>query len=98
MSTPASPTPLTEDGDDLLLELRGFLTRMSSGPAAGTVFKTVFRNEHQFYVSLLLDWRSIDLSSAREKEGHFNYKNSLSASKRDIYLLNYPNRLNPNPQ
>jgi len=31
LSTPASPTPLTEDGDDLLLELRGFLSRISSG-------------------------------------------------------------------
>ena len=31
--------------------------------------------------SLLLDRRSIDLSGAREKEGHFHYKNFLRASK-----------------
>lgn len=36
LSTPASPTPLTEDGDDLLLELRGFLSRMSGGAGAAT--------------------------------------------------------------
>ena len=36
LSTPASPTPLTEDGDDLLLELRGFLSRMSNGVGAAT--------------------------------------------------------------
>ena len=30
---------------------------------------------------LLLDWRSIDLSGAQEKEGHFHYKNFLRASK-----------------
>ena len=32
-------------------------------------------------LSLLLDRRSIDLSGAREKEGHFHYKNFLRASK-----------------
>ena len=31
--------------------------------------------------SLLLDRRSIDLSGAQEKEGHFHYKNFLRASK-----------------
>ena len=31
--------------------------------------------------ALLLDRRSIDLSGAREKEGHFHYKNFLRASK-----------------
>ena len=31
--------------------------------------------------TLLLDWRSINLSGAREKEGHFYYKNFLRASK-----------------
>ena len=31
--------------------------------------------------SLLLDRRSIDLSGARENEGHFHYKNFLRASK-----------------
>ena len=36
LSTPASPTPLTEDGDELLLELRGFLSRMSNGVGAAT--------------------------------------------------------------
>ena len=36
LSTPASPTPLTEDGDDLLLELRGFLSRMSGGAGPAT--------------------------------------------------------------
>ena len=30
---------------------------------------------------LLLDRRSIDLSGAQEKEGHFRYKNFLRASK-----------------
>ena len=30
--------------------------------------------------SLLLDRRSIELSGAREKEGHFHYKNFLRAS------------------
>ena len=33
------------------------------------------------FPSLLLDRRSIDLSGAREKEGHFHYKNFLRASK-----------------
>ena len=32
-------------------------------------------------LSLLLDWRSIDLSGAWEKEGHLHYKNFLRASK-----------------
>ena len=32
-------------------------------------------------MTLLLDRRSIDLSGAREKEGHFHYKNFLRASK-----------------
>ena len=42
--------------------------------------------------ALLLDRRSIDLSGAREKEGHFHYKNFLSASKRYHmpYLLHHP--------
>ena len=31
--------------------------------------------------TLLLDRRSIDLSGAQEKEGHFHYKNFLRASK-----------------
>ena len=31
--------------------------------------------------SLLLDWRSIDLSGAQEKQGHFHYNNSLRASE-----------------
>ena len=31
--------------------------------------------------TLLLDRRSIDLNGAREKEGHFDYKNFLRASK-----------------
>ena len=31
--------------------------------------------------TLLLDWRSINLSGAQEKEGHFHYKNFLRASK-----------------
>ena len=31
--------------------------------------------------TLLLDRRSIDLSGARENEGHFHYKNFLRASK-----------------
>ena len=48
LSTPASPTPLTEDGDDLLLELRGFLTRMSSGPAAGTVLNRFYETNTHF--------------------------------------------------
>ena len=30
-------------------------------------------------VALLLDWRSIDLSGAREKEAHFHNKNFLRA-------------------
>ena len=30
LSTPASPTPETEDGDDLLLELRAFLASAST--------------------------------------------------------------------
>ena len=34
-----------------------------------------------FWATLLLDRRSIDLSGAREKEGHFHYKNFLRASK-----------------
>ena len=34
-----------------------------------------------FTLTLLLDERSIDLSGAREKEGHFHYKNFLRASK-----------------
>ena len=32
-------------------------------------------------VTLLLDRRSINLSGAREKEGHFHYKNFLRALK-----------------
>ena len=33
-----------------------------------------------FWGALLLDRRSIDLGGAREKEGHFHYKNFLRAS------------------
>ena len=32
-------------------------------------------------ITLVLDRRSIDLSGAQEKEGHFHYKNFLRASK-----------------
>ena len=39
------------------------------------------RRSKQTQVSLLLDRRSIDLSGAQEKEGHFHYKNFLRASK-----------------
>ena len=34
-----------------------------------------------FWGALLSDRRSIDLGGAREKEGHFHYKNFLRASK-----------------
>jgi len=36
LSTPASPTPETEDGDDLLLELRAFLSSASTNPYSST--------------------------------------------------------------
>ena len=36
---------------------------------------------HNYYPTLLLDRRSIDLSGAQEKEGHFHYINFLRASK-----------------
>ena len=40
-----------------------------------------FNSELRSFHSLLLDWRSIDLSGARQKEGHFHYKIFLRASK-----------------
>jgi hypothetical protein len=35
LSTPASPSPLTEDGDHLLVELREFLQTVSQSSNAG---------------------------------------------------------------
>ena len=45
------------------------------------VFLSTNKAELQMDQTLLLDRRSIDLSGAREKEGHFHYKNFLRASK-----------------
>ena len=36
---------------------------------------------HVLTGALLLDRRSIDLSGAREKEGHFHFKNFMRASR-----------------
>ena len=48
--------------------------------ALGTSIVT-FSRKSKVYLTLLLDQRSIDLSGAQEKEGHFHYKNFLRASK-----------------
>ena len=45
------------------------------------IFDSVFLEIEMYYSALLLDRRSIDLSGAQEKEGHFHYKNFLRASK-----------------
>ena len=44
-------------------------------------FKTSVTNSLTNSAALLLDRRSIDLSGAREKGGHFHYKNFLRALK-----------------
>ena len=49
------------------------------------LFLTILAPSHEFCVhfgvSLLLDERSINLSGAQERLGHFYYKNFLRASK-----------------
>ena len=50
--------------------------------------------------SLPLDWRSIDISGAQEKEGYFCLENFLRALKVGITCHTYliTNWDNPNPQ
>ena len=51
------------------------------GPWTATPTLILIKVEEE---ALLLDRRSIDISGAQEKEGHFHYKNFLRASKRGI--------------
>ena len=61
-------------------------TKTALGLESGVVTGASFAGQHlkiwcPVTTSLVLDRRSIDLSGAQEKEGHFHYKNFLRASK-----------------
>lgn len=72
MSTPASPTPFTDDGEDLLVELRGFVSSAASSSSSLQVAQAALRLLKHLPATrdAVLDYfaSSIDASVSRDLE------------------------------